>query len=184
MHVVVAPDKFKGTLTASEVAARVTAGIAAVAPGVPVREVPVADGGDGTVDAALAAGFTRVPVRARGTGRHAGGHRVRGARRRRGGRDGRRVRAAAAPAGRAGRAGASSYGTGEVSPPRSTQGCHTVLLGIGGSASTDGGAGMLAALGARLLDADGAELPRAGPRWPGWPGWSCAGCTRSWPPPR
>ena len=50
MHVVVAPDKFKGSLTAREVAARVSAGIAAVAPGVPMREVPVADGGDGTVD--------------------------------------------------------------------------------------------------------------------------------------
>jgi glycerate 2-kinase len=162
MHVVVAPDKFKGTLTASEVVARVTAGIAAVAPGVPVRAVPVADGGDGTIDAALAAGFTRVEVRADGP-------------------LGAPVRTAFAlrddvavvemadvsglrllpPDGLdAGRA--SSYGTGEVIAAALDHGCRTLLLGIGGSASTDGGAGMLAALGARLLDADGAELARGG----------------------
>jgi glycerate 2-kinase len=57
MHVLVAPDKFKGSLTASEVARRVAAGIAAEAPGVAVVQVPVADGGDGTVDAAFAAGY-------------------------------------------------------------------------------------------------------------------------------
>ena len=71
MHVVVAPDKFKGTLTARQVADRVAAGIAAAldemgAPGVAVVRVPVADGGDGTVDAALAAGYERIPVRAEG----------------------------------------------------------------------------------------------------------------------
>ena len=57
---------------------------------------------------------------------------------------------------------ASSYGTGEVVRAATEQGCHTVVLGIGGSASTDGGAGMLQALGARLLDAAGNELPRGG----------------------
>jgi glycerate kinase len=63
MHVVVAPDKFKGSLTVAEVAARIAAGIRAVAPDATVDEVPVADGGDGTVDAALAAGYGRIPVR-------------------------------------------------------------------------------------------------------------------------
>ena len=66
MRVVVAPDKFKGSLTAREVAARVAAGIGAEAPGVEVEQVPVADGGDGTLDAAVAAGYTRVAVRAQG----------------------------------------------------------------------------------------------------------------------
>src|ERR671932_360754 len=66
MHVVVAPDKFKGSLTASEVAQRVAAGIAAVAPDVPVIQVPVADGGDGTVAAAAAAGYRLTPVVADG----------------------------------------------------------------------------------------------------------------------
>jgi glycerate kinase len=71
MHVVVAPDKFKGSLTAAEVAARIAAGIRAVAPDATVDEVPVADGGDGTVDAALAAGYERIPVRAEGPTRAA-----------------------------------------------------------------------------------------------------------------
>ena len=66
VHVVVAPDKFKGSLTAREVADRVAAGIAEVAAGVDVVRVPVADGGDGTVDAALAAGYQRIPLRATG----------------------------------------------------------------------------------------------------------------------
>jgi glycerate kinase len=162
VHVLVAPDKFKGTLTASEVAARVTAGIAAVAPEVPVREVPVADGGDGTVDAALAAGFTRVPVRAQGpVGKPVDTAFAL--------RDGVAVVEMADVSGlrllpRDGLAAleASSYGTGEVIAAALDHGCHTVLLGIGGSASTDGGAGLLTALGARLVDADGAELPLGG----------------------
>ena len=58
--------------------------------------------------------------------------------------------------------GASSYGTGEVVRAALDHGCRTVVLGIGGSASTDGGAGMLQALGARLLDADGRELDPGG----------------------
>ena len=162
MHVLVAPDKFKGTLTASEVAARVTAGIAAVAPEVPVREVPVADGGDGTVDAALAAGFTRVPVRAQGpVGKPVDTAFAL--------RDGVAVVEMADVSGlrllpRDGLAAleASSYGTGEVIAAALDHGCHTVLLGIGGSASTDGGAGLQTALGARLVEADGAELALGG----------------------
>ena len=66
MHVLAAPDKFKGSLTAREVAERIAAGIQAETPQVPVVLAPVADGGDGTVDAALAAGFERVQVRAEG----------------------------------------------------------------------------------------------------------------------
>ena len=66
MHVLAAPDKFKGSLTAREVAERIAAGIEAETPHVPVVQAPVADGGDGTVDAALAAGFEGVQVRAQG----------------------------------------------------------------------------------------------------------------------
>ena len=64
--VLVACDKFKGSLTAAEVADRITAGLGAVVPTAAVVRVPVADGGDGTLDAAVAAGFTRVPVTASG----------------------------------------------------------------------------------------------------------------------
>jgi len=54
-HVVIAPDKFKGTLTAAQVAAHVAAGLERACPGLRTVQVPVADGGDGTVDAAEAA---------------------------------------------------------------------------------------------------------------------------------
>jgi len=66
LRVVVAPDKFKGSLSAPEVAAAVAAGLTRAAPGTSVAEVPVADGGDGTLDAAVGAGFERVPLRATG----------------------------------------------------------------------------------------------------------------------
>ena len=69
MRVVVAPDKFKGSLTAAQVAARVAAGLARRRPRRRGRPVPVADGGDGTLEAALSAGYRRVPVAA--TGRRA-----------------------------------------------------------------------------------------------------------------
>ena len=57
MEVVVAPDKFKGSLTASQVAHHVATGLRAAVPGLAVAEVPVADGGDGTVAAATSAGY-------------------------------------------------------------------------------------------------------------------------------
>ncbi|MEV7041655.1 glycerate kinase, partial [Amycolatopsis sp. NPDC051061] len=66
MKVLVAPDKFKGSLTAAEVASAVASGLADAHPSLVVQELPVADGGDGTVDAAVAAGFRRVRVPARG----------------------------------------------------------------------------------------------------------------------
>ena len=65
-HVVVAPDKFKGSLSAAGVARAVAEGLRAAVPGVQVREHPVADGGDGTVEAALSAGYTRREVRCTG----------------------------------------------------------------------------------------------------------------------
>jgi glycerate 2-kinase len=162
MHVVVAPDKFKGSLTAGEVADHIAAGIARVAPNVAIVRVPVADGGDGTVDAALTAGFTRVAVGAHGPA----GSLVETAFAVRGGVAVIELAGVSGlgllPAGRLDALGASSFGVGEVIRAALDRGCHTVVLGIGGSASTDGGAGMVAALGARLLDAAGNELPPGG----------------------
>jgi glycerate kinase len=66
MRVVVAPDKFKGSLSAPEVAAHVSAGLARTVPGAEIVQTPVADGGEGTLDAAVSAGFRRVPVTAEG----------------------------------------------------------------------------------------------------------------------
>jgi glycerate kinase len=162
VHVVVAPDKFKGSLTAAQVADRVAAGLTRAAPGVEVAKVPVADGGDGTLEAALSAGYRRVPVRAEGpTGEpletayaERGGVAVveladvSGLRR----LPGRRLAARTA----------SSYGTGQVIRAALDAGCRRIVLGIGGSACTDGGAGMVQALGGRLRDARGAEVGRGG----------------------
>jgi len=162
MRVLVAPDKFKGSLTAREVAARVAAGIGAEAPGVEVEQVPVADGGDGTLDAAVAAGYTRIDVRAQGpTGEPVTTAFA--------ARDDVAVVEMADVSGlallmpdRLDALGASSYGTGEVVRAALDHGCREIVLGIGGSASTDGGAGMVAALGARLLSSDGRSLAPGG----------------------
>jgi glycerate kinase len=161
-HVLLAPDKFKGSLTAVEVVRHLAAGLRRACPPVEVRAFPVADGGEGTLDAALSAGFTRVPVRATGpTGApvqtafaYSSGVAV--------------VELADAcgqrrlPGGVADPLGASSYGAGEVIRAALGYGCREIVLGLGGSASTDGGTGLLRALGVRLLDDRGAELPPGG----------------------
>ncbi|MFC5663312.1 glycerate kinase [Kitasatospora misakiensis] len=161
-HVVVAPDKFKGTLEAAEAAARIAAGIRRAAPGTEVRELPVADGGEGTLAAALAAGFTRVATKVAGpTGLPVDAAlAVRGTTA--------VVELAQAsglarlPGGRTAPLAAGSYGVGQLIGRAVAQGARRIVLGLGGSASTDGGAGMLQALGISLLDAEGAELPPGG----------------------
>jgi glycerate kinase len=165
--VVVAPDKFKGSLSAVEVAAALRRGLLSCRPDLDVRELPVADGGEGTVEAAIAAGFTPVAVTATGpTGR------VVSARYARRGSTavvemagvsglGLLPEDQSPPASREART-ATSRGTGEVIRAAVDAGCDRVVLGIGGSACTDGGAGMVQALGVRLLGADGAELPPGG----------------------
>ena len=162
MRVVVAPDKFKGSLTAPEVAAAVARGLLAFRPDAEVVELPVADGGDGTVDAAIAAGWEGVEVEATGpTGAPVlATYAVRG-------RDAvveladvvglRRL-----PSTGPDPLGASTYGLGTVLRRALERGARRIVLGVGGSASTDGGAGMLQALGVRLLDAADVELRRGG----------------------
>jgi glycerate kinase len=161
-RVLVAPDKFKGSLTATAVAASVTAGLRAVVADLEVVASPVADGGDGTLEAALGAGYERVPVRVFGPL----GDPVDTAYAL---RDGAAVVEMAdacglvrMPPGQLAPLAASSAGLGEVVRAALDAGCARIVIGIGGSASTDGGAGMLGALGARFLDADGADLPPGG----------------------
>jgi glycerate kinase len=161
-HVLVAPDKFKGSLTAKQVADAIAAGIHDVRPDQDVRTVPVADGGDGTVDAALAAGFARVEVSAHGpTGELLDAVIAV--------RDGVAVVETASacglvrlPGGRLAPMTATSFGAGDLVRAALDAGCRTIVLGVGGSASTDGGAGMLQALGAGVFDSAGAVLPRGG----------------------
>lgn len=167
MHIVIAPDKFKGSVTAQRAAQRLSAGVRAVRPDARVSALPVADGGEGTLDAAVNAGFTRhartvtgpvgEPVEAAWASRGdeavvemslASGLAVLP-------RDDDAQPVFAAKE-------ATSRGTGELIAAALDAGCTRIVLGVGGSACTDGGAGMLQGLGARLLDADGAALGPGG----------------------
>ncbi|MFF7382238.1 glycerate kinase [Streptomyces griseoluteus] len=160
--VLVAPDKFKGSLTAAEVAAHVAAGLRRAVPGVVVETLPVADGGDGTVDAALAAGFERREVKVAGPL----GHPVTAAFAVRGDTAVLEMAEASGlrrlPAGTFAPLTASTHGSGELLRAALDSGARTVVLGVGGSATTDGGAGMLTALGARFLDERGEPVGPGG----------------------
>jgi glycerate 2-kinase len=161
-RVLVAADKFKGSLTAVEVAERVTAGLRRAVPDVEVEALPVADGGDGTVDAAVAAGFERREVRVAGPL----GHEVTAAFALRGGTAVVEMAEASGlqrlPSGVFAPLSASTYGSGELLRAALDAGARTIVFGVGGSATTDGGAGMLSALGARFLDGDGEPVAPGG----------------------
>ncbi len=162
MRVVVAPDKFKGCLTAAQVAKALSAGLLDTSPDLRLTQLPVADGGDGTVSAALSVGYAPVAVDATGpTGEPVQTVYA---------LDGSRAVVELAdvvglgrlPHGRTDPLGASTCGLGLVIKDAIARGANDIVLGIGGSASTDGGAGMAQALGARLLDAAGQELATGG----------------------
>ncbi|MCA2209685.1 MULTISPECIES: glycerate kinase [Nocardia] len=157
-RVVLAPDKFKGSLTAPEVAAALGVGIRRRAPGADVRAVPVADGGDGMVEAFAAAGWQRVEIDAPGpTGEPSRAvYAIRD--------ETAVVELAAAvglvklPGGRLAPLRADTFGLGVVVAHALDAGASEIVLGLGGSASTDGGSGLLRALGLRLLDENNDEL--------------------------
>ncbi|MEV4266450.1 glycerate kinase [Kribbella sp. NPDC049584] len=168
-RVVVASDKFKGTLTSAEVAAAVGAGVRRVHPDATVVSVPVADGGDGTLAAAVGAGYELVPVVASGPT----GEPVKSGYARRGTTAVVELADVSGlvrlPGGVPAPLTATSYGTGELIAAAVDAGCTRIILGIGGSASTDGGAGLIAALGGRLegvqvVVACDVDNPLTGPR--------------------
>ena len=165
MKVVIAPDKFKGSLPAPDAARAMARGVAAACPGATLDLVPMADGGEGTVEALVAAtggsfreasvsGPLGTPVVARfgmlGDGRTAV------------------LEMATAsglvlvPSDRRDPLRATTRGTGELLRAAMDLGVTSIVLGIGGSATNDGGAGLAQALGARLLDEEGEELPPGG----------------------
>ncbi|MBR0057551.1 MAG: glycerate kinase, partial [Kiritimatiellae bacterium] len=166
MRIAVAPDSFKGTLTSAQAAAAIIAGLGRVfPPDTQYDSIPMADGGEGTVDAWLSAtGAERVecdaedprgrPVSAAYGWRPADRTAV--------------IELAAAsglpllrPEERDPGA-TSTYGTGLVIRDAIARGARRIVLGIGGSATNDGGSGIIEALGARLLDATGAPVGRGG----------------------
>ncbi|HEU4785339.1 MAG TPA: glycerate kinase [Ktedonobacterales bacterium] len=167
MYIVVAPQSLKGSLDAAEVGGAIAAGIRRVWPDADIRVVPVADGGEGTVRALVAA--------TSGTLRHARvagplGEPVNAEYGMLGGsRTGAAVIEMAAASGlplvppdsRDPRV-TTTRGTGELMRAALDAGARRLLIGIGGSATNDGGAGMAQALGVRLLDAQSNELSAGG----------------------
>jgi glycerate kinase len=161
----VAPQEFKGTLTASEAAEALREGLRQEAPDALLDIAPLADGGPGTVEALLAGthgerrmltvqGPLGAPVQAAYALLDSGRTAI--------------IEMAAAsglsllrPEERDVRR-ASTYGTGELIRAALEAGCSRIIVGLGGSATNDGGAGALTALGYRFLDADGQPLPPGG----------------------
>lgn len=180
-RVLVAADKFKGSLTAVEVAERVTAGLRRVVPDVLVEALPVADGGDGTVAAAVAAGFERREARVAGPL----GEEVTAAYALRG--DTAVVEMAEAsglqrlPEGVLAPLTSSTYGSGELLRAALDAGARTIVFGVGGSATTDGGAGMLAALGRGSWTGTASRSRRAGAVSRGWSRPTCRASTPACP---
>ncbi|EGW36247.1 glycerate kinase [Desulfosporosinus sp. OT] len=165
MRIVIAPDSFKGCLTALNVALAMSRGVQRVYPESVIDLIPMADGGEGTVEAILSSvGGEKIEIKVSDP-------------------LGRPIRAAyglidegntaiiemAAASGltllndeeRNPRL-TSTQGTGELILDALERGVKKILLGIGGSATNDGGAGLAVALGVRLLDAQGKDLPQGG----------------------
>ena len=164
MKVVIAPDSFKESLSAAEVAAAIGRGWARVFPQAELLLLPMADGGEGTVDALLASlGGERRELQARGPlGEPITAHWGLLT-------DGSAAIEVASASGlhlidpaRRDVCRASSRGSGEVLLAALDAGATRIILGLGGSATNDGGAGLLQALGARLLDVQGRELEPGG----------------------
>lgn len=180
MRVLIAPDKFKGSLSAVEAARAMSEGVLLADPGAEVVLSPMADGGEGTVEAVAAATGASVESRRvagpmpgqvadaswvmlAGSDGLLGG--VPGAADFVGAGDRVAVLEMAqasglwlVPAERRDPMSASTYGTGELIKAALDAGCGRIIVGVGGSATVDGGAGMAAALGYRFLDARGMEL--------------------------
>jgi glycerate kinase len=164
LTVVIAPDSFKGTLTAAEAARAIAEGWRSVRPADVLREIPQADGGEGTLDALAA---STPGARFRSAGQVTGP-------------DARPVEGVwlELPSGTGvvelaqasglplmqelDPLGATSRGLGEVIAHAAANGAPSLIVALGGSASTDGGTGALSALGARFLDEHGDDLPDGG----------------------
>lgn len=165
MHVVIAPDSYKGSLSALAVAEAMERGVLQVFPDATTQLLPIADGGEGTVEALVKATGGRMiyeevtgplgdPVEA-----YWGIL----------GDDATAVIEMAAASGlplvppeRRDPRVTTTYGTGQLVKAALDQGMRRIIIGIGGSATNDGGTGMARALGVRFLDEAGQELPMGG----------------------
>lgn len=160
MRVLIASDKYKGSLTATQVAQTIAQGLGETLPGIVCDLCPIADGGEGTTEAMITAlggeWVTVATADAQGRERQA--------------RYGRcadqAVMEMSAASGLAlvndlslNPHTASTYGTGVMLKHALDRGVKKIVIGIGGSATNDGGLGMAAALGYRFLDAAGQDVP-------------------------
>ncbi len=165
MKIVIAPQGFKGNLSALQVAQAIVSGIKRVLPDAVTIIKPMADGGEGTVQALVDATGGKImtkevtgPLGGRVTA-HWGllSDKVTGV-----------IEMAAAsglplvPTEKRNPLVTTTYGTGELILAALESGCRKLIIGIGGSATNDGGAGMAQALGAKLVDSKGAALPFGG----------------------
>jgi glycerate kinase len=161
MKIVVAPDSFKGSLTAIEVSVAIEQGIREVFPEAEVIKIPMADGGEGTVQCLVNATGGKIleekiigPL----------GDEVLAFYGILGDRKTAIVEMAAAsgliliPESKRNPLVTTTYGTGQLIKAALDQGCRKMIIGIGGSATNDGGAGMVQALGVKLLDQEGKEV--------------------------
>jgi glycerate kinase len=163
LRVLVAPDSFKGTFSSVVVARALADGWTAARPQDALRLAPMADGGEGTLDAvAENPDWTRLPVAAKDPLMRTLGASFL--------RDGDRAVIEMAEASGLSRLAdgehdamaASTFGSGQILAAAIGLGCRRIVLGLGGSATTDGGTGLLEALGARFLDAGGVDLGPGG----------------------
>ena len=161
MKIVIAPDSYKESLSATEVAQAIEKGFREIFPEAQFVSVPVADGGEGTVEAMIAAtqgrAVTSIVTGPLGEaveaqwGISGDGHTA-------------FIEMAAAsglalvPPELRNPLITTSYGTGELILQALESGVKNIIIGIGGSATNDGGAGMVQALGAKLCDANGADI--------------------------
>lgn len=162
-RVLVAPDSFKGTFSSVVVAQALADGWRAARPDDELVLTPMADGGEGTLDAiAASGGWDRLPVAAKDPLMRTLAASFL--------RDGDRAVVEMAVASGLSEVShdecdamaASTFGTGQILAAAIGLGCRRIVIGLGGSATTDGGAGLLEALGARFLDAGGADLRPGG----------------------
>jgi len=161
MKIVIAPDSFKGSLTAVEVSDAIEQGVREIFPEAEIVKIPMADGGDGTVQCLVNATGGKI-LRKKVTGPL--GDEVLASY----GILGDKKTAVIEMAEASGLTLVleekrnplitTTYGTGQLIKAALDQGCRKMIIGIGGSATNDGGAGMVQALGVKLLDKEGKEI--------------------------
>jgi len=165
MKVVIAPDSYKESLTAMEVATAIESGFKEIMPDAEYIKLPMADGGEGTVQSLVdATGGDIVTVEVTGPL----GHPVEGFYGLLGDGSTAVIEMAAASGlhlvepNERNPLLTTTYGTGELIKAALDRGVDHIIIGIGGSSTNDGGVGMAQALGAKLLDANGVDLPFGG----------------------